>query len=135
MTFVRKIRTFNVDEIDGSTLSYRENFTHAQEHARTHTHTLPHYTHSHTHIRARLCEIILSTLCITLFLVCLFTLLKPESFFEAAWSVLNIDLSLKANQGSILPTFLCVQIPKAQKDTDDLTIFCAFGIFAHKNCA
>jgi len=35
--------------------------------------------------------------------------------------------------GSISPMFytqlLCVQMPKAQKDTDDLTVFCDFGIY------
>jgi len=29
---------------------------------------------------------------------------------------------------------LHTQIPKVQSDTDDLTIFCAFGIFARKSC-
>jgi hypothetical protein len=28
----------------------------------------------------------------------------------------------------------CAKIPKVQKDTGDLTVFCAFGIWGHKSC-
>jgi len=42
------------------------------------------------------------------------------------------------NQVSILPKvygqLFCSQITKAQKDTNDLTVFYAFGIFARKSC-
>jgi len=46
---------------------------------------------------------------------------------------------MRGHQGLISPTFyqqiLCAQIPKAQKDTDALSAFCAFGIFLPKSFA
>jgi hypothetical protein len=37
-------------------------------------------------------------------------------------------------QVSISPTLYKQLFPRAQKDTDDLTVFCAFGICLSKSC-
>jgi len=46
---------------------------------------------------------------------------------------------MKLTPGVDLPTFyeqlLREQIPKVQKDTNGLTVFCAFGICLSKSCA
>jgi hypothetical protein len=45
------------------------------------------------------------------------------------------EFVLPNNQGSISPRITCSfctkKIPKVQKDNDDLTVFCHFGILAH----
>jgi len=51
----------------------------------------------------------------------------------------NVSSSMGQDLDSISPTFyaqlLRGQIPKRQKDTDDLTVFYgAFGIYASKSC-
>ncbi len=60
-----------------------------------------------------------------------------------SYKIIQVHFIVKIIQysylGSISSTFyvqlLRLQIPKAQKDTDDLTVFFhAFGIFARKSC-
>jgi len=62
-----------------------------------------------------------------------------HALFTRALEVLFFKGLSPRYQGLISQTFykqlLQAQVPKAQKDTDDLPVFCTFGIFAHKSCS
>ncbi len=57
----------------------------------------------------------------------------PENFCLASKYLLNRPQALIS--ATFYKQLLRAKITKVQNNTDDLTVFCTFGIFAHKSCA